>query len=53
MTLLIILIIIIILCLKYFKPYLDIYKDYRGNLHVLLWYKINNKRSYLIIIGGL
>ena len=42
---------LILLVLMYmFNPYIDIFKDYRGKLHIILWYG-NKERKHIDLIG--
>lgn len=50
----IILIILAILCILFvlINPYIDIFKDYRGKIHIILWYNYKNKRKYIDLRGS-
>lgn len=43
---------VLIMLVIYFNPYIDIYYDYRNNLHIVFWYSYRNKRNYVNILGG-
>lgn len=34
-----------------YEPYIDIFKDYRNEYHVILWYNQGNKRKFINLIG--
>jgi len=42
---------IIIIGLIYFNPYIDIFKDYRNRLRIILWYNWKNKRNHIDLNG--
>lgn len=45
-------IIIILFLIFYLRPWIDIYTDYRGIKHIILWYtNLKGERNY-INIGG-
>jgi len=48
----IIILLIIFFITLYIRPWIDIYKDYRGIQHITLWYN-NHKgeRKYINLIG--
>lgn len=35
-----------------YKPYLDIFRDYRDQLHIILWYDWCGNRKYINLLGG-
>ena len=35
-----------------FDLYIDVFKDYRNEYHVILWYSYKKKRKYVNLIGG-
>lgn len=48
-----IIIVIILLVLLIFKPFVDVFKDYRGKYHIILWYNtFNGERKYFNILGN-
>ena len=51
MYLLIITIIILILFII-FDPFIDIFKDYKGEYHIILWYNHKGKRKSINLIGN-
>ena len=52
MIYLIILVIILIIIYKLYNPFIDIFEDYRGEKHIILWYNGKNKREYINIVGS-
>jgi hypothetical protein len=49
----IIFLIIIVVLMYVYSPYLDIFKDYRGELHIILWYDDSKgERKFINILGS-
>ncbi len=48
---LIILFIILVIGIYKFNPFIDIFQDYRGKFHIVLWYTFKNGRKYINIVG--
>lgn len=46
MIIVIILFILLVVGICRFDPYLDIFHDYRGQFHIVLWYTSRHKRKY-------
>ena len=47
----IILLLAIIVC--YTRPWIDIYKDYKGNAHITLWYtNLKEERKFINLLGS-
>lgn len=40
--------ILIVIIIFIFSPYIDVFKDYRGKQHLIIWYNniFNDKREY-------
>lgn len=53
MIYLIIFVIIFTILYSIYNPFIDVFEDYRGEYHIILWYT-NNKgeRNYINIIGN-
>lgn len=34
------------------NPYLDIYRDSKGEVHVIFWYSLKGKRNFITIKGS-
>ena len=46
-------ILLIILLIFYFRPWIDIYTDYKGIKHIVLWYtNLKGKRMFINLIGS-
>ena len=46
-------ILVIIIIYKNYHPFIDIFDDYRGEHHIILWYDDNKKeRKYINILGS-
>ena len=53
MIYLLILTIILVILYLIFKPFIDIFDDYRGEHHIIIWYdRLDKKRGFINIIGG-
>ena len=38
--------------LIYYNPWIDIYKDYRGEKHIVLWYNdLKGERKFIDLLG--
>ena len=51
----VILAILAILCILFviINPYIDIFKDYRGKIHIIIWYyNYKNNRKYIDLRGS-
>ncbi len=53
MIIVILVLIILIIIILVYNPYLDIYRDYKDDLQIILWYTRNNTREYIKILGDL
>lgn len=42
----------ILILLIYLQPYIDFFKDYRGQKHFIIWYSFNGKRKFIDLIGN-
>lgn len=49
---LVLFIITIVFLFLIFNPYIDIYTDYRGKNHMILWYNKNGERKHIDLIGS-
>ena len=39
--------------IAYTHPWIDVYKDYRGATHIVLWYtNLKEQRKFINLIGG-
>ena len=36
----------------YFNIYVDIFRDYRDKLHIIIWYTYKDRRKYIDLIGS-
>lgn len=52
MIYLIIFIIIFTILYSIYDPFIDIFEDYRGEKHIMLWYNKKGKRKFINIIGS-
>ena len=45
-------IIFLLILIAYARPWIDIYKDYRGVKHIVLWYNnFKGERAFINIVG--
>ena len=42
----------IIIFYKIYDPFVDMFEDYRGEKHIILWYNYKGKRKSINIIGS-
>jgi len=52
MIYLFIIIILLAICYVIFEPYLDIFEDYKGDFHIILWYNGKTERNYINLLGS-
>lgn len=46
-------IIFLLILIVYTHPWIDVYNDYRGTKHIVLWYTdFRGKRVFINLIGG-
>lgn len=48
----IILFILLLILYIYYNSYIDIFKDYRGKYHIILWYDYKGKRKFINLLGS-
>ena len=47
-----IILLLIVICLFFFSPYIDIFTDYRGKKHIIIWYSIRGRRKFVNLLGN-
>ena len=52
MTALLILALLILLFMSIYSPFIDIFKDYTGKNHIIIWYNYKGKRNFIDLLGG-
>lgn len=52
MIYLFIIVVLLAICYVIFEPYLDIFEDYRGDPHIILWYNGKTERKYINLLGS-
>lgn len=52
MIYLIILTIIFVSIYIIYEPFIDIFEDYRGESHIVLWYNSKGERKFINIVGS-
>lgn len=53
MIIVVLVLIALIIIVLIYDPYIDVYRDYKDDLQIILWYTKDGYREYIKILGGL